>query len=176
MERDFIREQGYRALDNRLKRISDRMLHDTRKFFKQIEWDVEPSWHLVFKILKENNGITMAEIAEQLGYSHPSMVVTLKKMTAKGYIYSEKDPDDGRRFNIYLTRKSYDLLPELEQIWACCEDALYKMLQEDLSVLKYLDHIEASLREEPLDKRFKREYHKEKIQLKELSNEHSKKK
>jgi DNA-binding MarR family transcriptional regulator len=162
MERDFIKELGYKALDNRLKRISDRMSHDTRKFFKEIEIDVEPSWHLVFKLLKENNRLTMVEIAEQLGYTHPSMVVMLKKMTAKGYIVSEKDAIDKRKQNIQLTQKSLDLLPELEQIWNSCEDAIYKMLKEDLSILKYLDQIEAALKSIPFNERFFNEYKNQK--------------
>lgn len=160
MERDFIKEQGYKALDNRLKRISDRISHDTRKFFKQIDIDVEPSWHLVFKLLKEKNMLTMAEIAQQLGYTHPSMVVMLKKMTAKGYIVSEKDIVDKRKQNIKLTKKSHDLLPELEQIWNSCEYAIYKMLNKDLSIIKHLDEIEASLKAIPFNERFYNEYQK----------------
>lgn len=162
MENDFIKELGYRALDNRLKRISDRMSHDTRKFFKQIDIDVEPSWHLVFKLLKEYKILTMVEIAQQLGYTHPSTVVMLKKMTAKGYIVSEKDAIDKRKQNIKLTQKSIDLLPDLEQIWHSCEDAIYKMLKEDLSILKHLDEIEASLKTTPFNERFYNEYKKQK--------------
>jgi DNA-binding MarR family transcriptional regulator len=158
MPKDFIKELGYKALDNRLKRISDRMSHDTRKFYKQIDLDVEPSWHLVFKLLKENEKITMVEIAEQLGYTHPSMVVMLKKMKAKGYILSEKDAIDNRKHNIKLTPKSYDLLPKLEQIWMSCEKAIYKMLKEDLSIIKHLDKIEASLKIIPVNERFYHEY------------------
>lgn len=163
MERDFIKELGYKALDNRLKRISDRMTHDTRKFFKQIDIDVEPSWHLVFKLLKENNRLTMVEIAEQLGYSHPSMVVLLQKMTVKGYIISEKDSDDKRKQNIKLTQKSYDLLPELEHIWNSCENAIYKMLKEDLAIIKHLDEIEEALKHVPFNERFYNEYYKSKL-------------
>ncbi|WP_242087047.1 MarR family winged helix-turn-helix transcriptional regulator [Aestuariivivens sediminis] len=159
MERDYIKALGYRALDNRLKRISDRMAHDTRKFFKQIDIDVEPSWHLVFKLLRDHNRLTMVEIAEQLGYSHPSMVVMLKKMTAKGYIVSEKDPLDKRKQNLMLTRKSQNLLPELEHIWTCCENAIYKMLNEDLAIIKHLDRIEASLKAMSFNERFTQEYH-----------------
>ncbi len=158
MNRDYIKELGYRALDNRLKRISDRMSHGTRKFFKQIDIDVEPSWHLVFKLLKEKDKITMVEIAEQLGYSHPSMVVMLKKMRVKGYIIAEKDTNDGRKQNIKLTQKSYDLLPKLEKIWSSCEEAIYKMLKEDLSILKHLDKIEESLNTIPFYDRFYHEY------------------
>lgn len=162
MERDFIKELGYKALDNRLKRISDRMSHDTRKFFKEIDIDVEPSWHLVFKLLRENDMLTMVEIAEQLGYTHPSMVVMLKKMTSKGYIISEKDAYDKRKQNIKLTQKSLGLLPELEQIWDSCEDAIYKMLKEDLSIIAHLDDIEASLKAIPFNERFYNEYQKNK--------------
>ena len=164
MERDFIKELGYRALDNRLKRISDRMSHDTRKFFKQINVDVEPSWHLIFKLLKKHNKLTMVEIAEQLGYSHPSMIVLLKKMTAKGYIISEKDAIDKRKQNIRLTQKSNDLLPELEQIWTSCENAIYNMLGKDLSIISHLDDIEESLKAIPFNERFFSEYQKQKTE------------
>ena len=162
MEKDFIKKLGYKALDNRLKRISDRMSHDTRKFFKEIEIDVEPSWHLVFKLLKENDMLTMVEIAEQLGYSHPSMVVMLKKMTGKGYIVSERDDVDKRKQNIRLTKKSIDLYPILEQIWHSCENAIYNMLNEDLTIIKYLDKIEASLETSSFKERFYKEYQKSK--------------
>jgi len=170
MEKDFIKELGYRALDNRLKRISDRMSHDTRKFFKEININVEPSWHLVFKLLKANGWITMVEIAEQLGYSHPSTVVLLKKMASKGYIVSEKDTDDKRKQYIKLTQKSYDLLPELERIWNSCENAIFKMLNEDLSIIKHLDAIETSLKAIPFNERFYNEYHNNK-QLNAYNNE-----
>lgn len=160
MDKDFIIELGYKALDNRLKRISDRMSHDTRKFFKQIDIDVEPSWHLVFKLLKENKIMTMVEIAEQLGYTHPSTVVMLKKMTEKGYIFSEKDTIDKRKLNLKLTQKSIDLLPKLESIWNSCENAILKMLNQDLSIIKCLDNLEASLRDIPLNERFYNEFRK----------------
>jgi DNA-binding MarR family transcriptional regulator len=160
MARDFIKELGYKALDNRFKRISERMHHDTRKFFKQIDMDLEPSWHLVFKLLITNQAQTMVEIAEQLGYTHPSTVVMLKKMTAKGYLVSEKDPSDKRKQNIKLTQKSLELIPELERIWASCEHAIHQLLNGDLSILNHLDAIETALKEIPLNERFYNEYTK----------------
>ena len=54
------------------------------------------------------------------------------------------------------------LRPELEQIWNSCEDAIYKMLKEDLSILKHLDEIEASLKATPINERFYNEYKKQK--------------
>ena len=83
-------------------------------------------------------------------------------MTAKGYIVSEQDADDKRKQNIKLTLKSKNLLPELEEIWNSCENAIYKMLNEDLSIIKYLDDIEASLKAIPFNERFNNEYQKNK--------------
>ena len=160
MKRDFIKELGYRALDNRLKRVSDQMSHETRKFFKSIDLDVEPSWHLVFKLLKEKEILTMVDIAEELGYTHPSTVAMLKKMKSKGYITSEQDQNDKRKYNISLTQKSFDLLPELEIIWESCERAIYEMLKKDLSILKHLDEIESALMDTSFDVRFYNEYQK----------------
>lgn len=160
MERDFIKELGYRALDNRLKRISDRMLHDTRKFFKHIDLDVEPGWHMVFKLLKKHETLTMVEIANFLDYTHPSMVTVLKKMMTSGYVVSEEDLFDKRKKNIRLTQKSLDLLPDLEQIWECCERAIFNMLDGDLSIIDHLDDLEKSLRISPINERFYKEYKK----------------
>ena len=87
------------------------------------------------------------------------MVVMLKKMAAKGYIISERDSVDKRKYNIKLTRKSYDLLPELEQIWTSCENAIFKLLKEDLSILHYLDQIEESLKTVSFNERFCNEYY-----------------
>ncbi len=53
MDFDFIKELGYKALDSRLKRISDRMSHDVRKFYKEFGIDVEPNWYLVFMLLQK---------------------------------------------------------------------------------------------------------------------------
>jgi DNA-binding MarR family transcriptional regulator len=83
-------------------------------------------------------------------------------MTAKGYITSEQDPDDKRKQNIKLTQKSLNLLPELEHIWSSCENAIYKMLNEDLSILKYLDQIEETLKTMPFNERFYYEFMKNK--------------
>ncbi len=53
MDFDFIKDLGYKAFDSRLKRISDRMSHDVRKFYKELGIDVEPNWYLVFMLLQK---------------------------------------------------------------------------------------------------------------------------
>lgn len=162
MDRDFIKILGYRALDSRFKRISDRMTHDIRKFYKELNIDIEPSWYLVFMLLKENTKLTIVEIAEQIGYAHPSVVVIIKKMTSKNYVITQKDAKDKRKQVVSLTKNSIKLLPEFEKLWDSCEKAILKMLEDDTKILTYLDNIDLALKETSFHDRFKNKYLKTK--------------
>ena len=158
MDNDFIKELGYKALDSRFKRISDRMAHDVRKLYKEFNIDVEPNWYLIFMLLQKNDKISIAEIAERLGYAHPSVVIIVKKMTDKGYLNSKQDSNDKRKQIISLTKKALKLLPELQKLWNSCENAILSILEEDLSILSYLDKIDTVLKESSFHNRFKQEY------------------
>ncbi|MBV8326612.1 helix-turn-helix domain-containing protein [Chryseobacterium sp.] len=158
MDFDFIKELGYKALDSRLKRISDRMAHDVRKFYKEFGIDVEPNWYLVFMLLQRKGEISITDIAEPLGYSHPSVVMIVKKMTEKGYLMIRKDDMDKRKQIVSLSSKAIDMLPMLEQVWDSCEKTILELLSEDLSILTYLDDIDQKLLADSFHDRFKRQY------------------
>ncbi|PIF45443.1 DNA-binding MarR family transcriptional regulator [Chryseobacterium sp. 52] len=158
MNHDFIKELGYKALDSRLKRISDRMSHDVRKFYKELNIDVEPNWYLVFMLLQKNKEMSIIDIAEPLGYSHPSVVAIVKKMADKDYLHIQKNNTDKRKQMVSLTKKAENMLPQLEQIWDSCEKAILQVLSDDLGILTYLDHIDSRLKNESFHDRFKNEY------------------
>lgn len=155
---DFIKTLGYKAFDSRLKRISDRMSHDVRKLYKEIDIDIEPNWYLIFMLLQNKGEISIADIAESLGYSHPSVVVIVKKMSEKDYLHIQKDKDDKRKQLVSLSSKATEILPELELIWQSCESAILKLFSDDLSIFSYLDDIDAELKANSFYNRFKQEY------------------
>lgn len=157
---DFIKTLGYKAFDSRLKRISDRMSHDVRKLYKEIDIDIEPNWYLIFMLLQNRGEISIADIAESLGYTHPSVVVIVKKMSEKDYLHMQKDKDDKRKQLISLSSKATEILPELELIWQSCESAILKLLSDDLSIFSFLDDIDAELKANSFYNRFKQEYQK----------------
>ncbi|MDR2234957.1 MAG: MarR family transcriptional regulator [Chryseobacterium sp.] len=163
MDFDFIKELGYKALDSRLKRISDRMSHDVRKLYKEIDIDVEPNWYLVFMLLQKNGAMAIVDIAEPLGYAHPSVVVIVKKMEEKGYLRMKKDRADKRKQIVSLTEKAVKMLPQLEHLWDSCEKAILEVLSDDLGILAYLDGIDAALKNRSFHDRFKENYLKSPI-------------
>lgn len=158
MNDDFIKELGYKALDSRLKRISDRMSHDIRKLYKEFDIDVEPNWYLIFMLLQKKDKVSISFIAEHLGYAHPTIVVIIKKMIEKGYIETEQNNSDKRKQVISLSDKAKKMIPELEVLWDSCEKAILKILDEDLSILTYLDKIDSALQNTSFHHRFKKEY------------------
>ncbi|MFP7658171.1 hypothetical protein [Chryseobacterium proteolyticum] len=79
-------------------------------------------------------------------------------MAAKDYLDVKKDDSDKRKQIVSLSPKALRLMPEFEMLWNSCEAAIIKVLQEDLTILKYLDTIEASLEETSFYYRFKQEY------------------
>lgn len=158
MNSDFIKELGYKALDSRLKRISDRMSHDIRKLYKELDVDVEPNWYLLFMLLQKKEKVSISYIAEQLGYAHPSVVVIVKKMTEKGYLRTTHDKTDRRKQLISLSDKAKVLIPKLEVLWHSCERAILDILDQDLNILTYLDHIDLQLEKTSFHHRFKQEY------------------
>ncbi len=158
METDMIKDLGYKALDSRLKRISDRMSHDVRRFYKELGIDIEPNWYLVFMLLQERGEIPITAIAEPLGYAHPSVAVMVKKMADKGYLQLQKDSADKRKQMVSLSDKALQMLPQLSKIWDSCEKAIFNLLDGDLAILSYLDGIDLALKTSSFHQRFKQEY------------------
>ena len=157
-----MKELGYKALDSRFKRISDRMIHDIRKLYKEINIDIEPSWYLIFGLLRDNNKISITEIAQKINYSHPSVVIMIKKMVIKGYINTRKDDIDKRKQVIELTDKSKNILPELKTLWEGCDRAILQLIDKELAIIGYLDKIDLELNNSSFYDRFKYEYLKNK--------------
>lgn len=162
MNFDLIKELGYKALDSRLKRISDRMSHDVRKFYKEMGIAIEPNWYLVFMLLQREGEISITAIAEPLGYAHPSVAIIVQKMTDKGYLQVRKDSIDKRKQLVSLSEKAINMLPQLEAVWHSCERAILEILEDDHGIFHYLDQIDAKLESVSFHNRFKSEYLKTK--------------
>jgi DNA-binding MarR family transcriptional regulator len=158
MNSDFIRELGYKALDSRMKRISDRISYSVKKLYKENNIEIEPHWYLVFMLLKDKGEMSIAEIAESLGYSHPTLVITIKKMNAKGYLTVINDKLDKRKQIVSLSEKAVSSMPDFEILWNSCEAAILSILDHDLNIIQYLDQIDEAIDKTSFYYRFKQEY------------------
>lgn len=141
MEKDFVRDLEFLGFVVRLKRISDAMIHDGRRLYKQLGMDIEPNWFVILKLLKEHGELPVTEIADRIGFAHPSVISIVNKMTKAGYLRSKKCGVDSRRRLLALTPKALEKLPEFEEIWRAGTASVKKMLT-DVDALGFLEKVE----------------------------------
>lgn len=146
MKYDFVNELGYLALATRLKRISEAMVHSGRQMYKELGFDIEPNWYLLFKLLAKYEQLTVMEMATMLHFSHPSVIGMVNKMESKGYLKSSPDSHDSRKRIYQLSEKALELMPEFEKIWDAGTIGVQKMFK-DQSFMNTLQSIEVQLSE-----------------------------
>ena len=146
MENDFLSELGLNAVVTRMKRVSDAMLHDGKRMYKQLGMDIEPNWFAVFKLLRKHERMTVTEIADAIGLSHPSVISIVNKMMIAGYLKESRSKDDSRKRILSLTPKADRKMPQFEQVWDA-GTAGFKKMMHDTDLLKTLDLLERRIGE-----------------------------
>ncbi|NNE99958.1 MAG: bifunctional helix-turn-helix transcriptional regulator/GNAT family N-acetyltransferase [Pyrinomonadaceae bacterium] len=144
MEQDFLSELGFLSFVTRLKRASDAMLHDGRKLYKTLGMEIEPNWFVVFKLLQEKGELTVTEIANEIGFAHPSVITIINKMLKKGYVESRQCDIDSRRRLLVLSEKARRAMPEFERVWSAGVTSVKRMLA-DTDALGFLDILETRI-------------------------------
>jgi DNA-binding MarR family transcriptional regulator/GNAT superfamily N-acetyltransferase len=145
-EKDFLRELGMLAVVTRLKRVGDAMLHDGRRMYKKAGLKIEPNWFVIFLLLKEKGELSVTEIANQIRFSHPSVISIVNGMIKSGYLKEKRCEGDSRRRLLSLTSAAKRELPKFERHWRQGK-SVYKELTSGTDILAALDLIEDRLAE-----------------------------
>lgn len=104
-------------MSSRLKRLSEKFFQDVQEIYEMCDIDFEPKWFPLFHLLKVKGKLSITEIANQLGITHPAVNMTVNELEKKGLVSSAADKMDKRRRLISLTAKGKRLGEELEPIW-----------------------------------------------------------
>ncbi len=152
MEKDFLRTLEYAGFTARIKRLSDTLMYEARSIYDGTEIDIEPNWHLIFLLLKEEKELTVTEISKKLGFSHPAIIKITKKMKDQGYLEGVVDGRDSRKTLLRLSSKSLEKLPQFEQKWEVIQSIIGNVIGQDF--LPRLAEVEDNLKEKNLKERF----------------------
>jgi GNAT superfamily N-acetyltransferase/DNA-binding MarR family transcriptional regulator len=145
-ETDFLSDLGVLAFVTRLKRVSDAMLHDGRRLYKHLGIDIEPNWYVIFKLLEHQGPFTVTEIADRIGFAHPSVISIVNKMMESGYLEESRVTSDGRKRYLKLTEKAADSMPRFDAVWKAGSAGIKRML-DDIDALEFLAVIEKRVAE-----------------------------
>ncbi|MDI9861486.1 MULTISPECIES: MarR family winged helix-turn-helix transcriptional regulator [Flectobacillus] len=114
---DIIKELGPLAIASRMKRLAELVFKQAINVYRVHGIDFEPKWFPLFYLLSQKESIGVMEASEYLNISHPAVIQFVKELEKKGWVMSEKSPEDARKRILKLTEKGWAFLPQLQEIW-----------------------------------------------------------
>lgn len=87
-----------------------RLWHSISRMYNQfgLEYEITASSGYVLLNIDIEKGSPATKIAPALGMEARSLTRMLKSMEEKGWVYREKDPNDGRSVRVFLTQKGLE--------------------------------------------------------------------
>lgn len=139
---NIIDESGILAISTRLQRLSEQLRKDGALFYKSYGIDFEPKWFPVIYTLHHKGVLSVVEIANEIGYTHPSTISLLKELEKQKLIRSKKDKIDERKRLIVLTAKGQELILKMEPVWGVMTHVLSDITDNQNNLLKAIDEAE----------------------------------
>lgn len=153
---DFYRHTGKMALGSRLRRLSEKFTEDARKIYALYGVTLDPKWFPVFYVLAETEEVSITEIADIIGHTHPSVSKIVKEMKQKGLVVTKKSPHDARVSIATLSDTGKHLIPDLERQYKDVTHAVEHLLSETTHDLwKAIEEMEFLLTEKSFFHRVK---------------------
>jgi DNA-binding MarR family transcriptional regulator len=108
---------GYLALGSRLRRLSESFLSEINLAYKKEGIDFDASWFPVFYLLSKNDSLSIKELSEQTGVSHPAASQLITNLKTRRLVASVTCSGDARRQLVQLTETGRDLLTKILPVW-----------------------------------------------------------
>ena len=127
---DLLRQLGPLALSARLKRLSDQMNAEARTLYAELDLPIEPSFYLVFLCLEAHGELGVMALTKMLGWSHPSVIALVRRMTERDLVRANVNPKDKRSTLVSLTKQGTLVLRKAKPIWEAARAGIAEMLDE----------------------------------------------
>lgn len=143
---NFIEELGLLAIGSRIKNLSELMMRDVSKIYREYNVDFEPRWFTFFQLILSRKEVSVTEIATELNQTHPAAVQVINVLEKKKLIISRKDKTDQRKRLVSLSKKGKKLAEELQPLWKMVRKASEEILNEsDPGFLDRISELEQAL-------------------------------
>lgn len=139
---NIIDESGILAISTRLQRLSEQLRKDGALFYKSYGIDFEPKWFPVIYTLYYKDVLSVVEIANEIGYTHPSTISLLKELEKQKLIRSKKDKIDERKRLIQLTSKGQELIEQMRPVWDVMKKVLSDIADNQNNLLQAINEAE----------------------------------
>lgn len=145
---NIIDESGILAISTRLQRLSEQLRKDGAMIYKSFDIDFEPKWFPVIFTLHHKKMLSVVEIANEIGYTHPSTISLLKELEKQKLIQSKKDKQDERRRLIALSPKGIELIEKMKPVWELVSKVLGEIGDNKNNLLAAINEAEEKMAEQ----------------------------
>ena len=152
----IIDELGELALSTRLMRLSEWTRRDVTKIYQEYGIAFESKWFPVLYILKRKAPLSVVGLAEELGYSHPSVIALVREMEQHKLVRSVASKSDGRKRMLELTTRALEWEKKMQPLWDKMRVVAGEIYNNGSSLLRAIEDTEAALRECSYYERFSR--------------------
>lgn len=134
------------VLGNLLQRLNENLRKEAQLFYRSQNIDFEPKWFPVIYVLSQKKAISVVELSQEIGYSHPTTISLLKELEKKELIGSTKDAKDERKRLITLTAKADEMIHQLQPLWQIMTQALLELTDTDNNLYKAINEVNQNLK------------------------------
>ncbi|MFY0604266.1 MAG: bifunctional helix-turn-helix transcriptional regulator/GNAT family N-acetyltransferase [Flavobacteriaceae bacterium] len=127
------------AFGSRMKRLSETLMRDVKKVYKDLYLDFDPTLFPVFKTISDEGNISTGKISEYLELTQPAVTQFTNSLLKKGLIEIQPNKKDKRKKDISLSIKGKKLVLKLKPIWKIMEEELTSFINH--SPTTFMNHI-----------------------------------
>ncbi len=142
---NVINEAGILAISTRLHRLSEQLRKDGALIYKAFGIDFELKWFPVIFTIYKKEVANVVEIANEIGYTHPSTITLLKELEKQELIQWEKDKQDERKRLFKLTAKGQELIEKMKPVWELMSQILGDISDNQNNLLTAIDEAEEKI-------------------------------
>ncbi|CAI8785470.1 MarR family winged helix-turn-helix transcriptional regulator [Chryseobacterium sp. IT-36CA2] len=142
---NVINEAGILAISTRLHRLSEQLRKDGALIYKAFGIDFELKWFPVIFTIYKKEIASVVEIANEIGYTHPSTITLLKELEKQELIQWEKDKQDERKRMFMLTSKGKELIGKMQPVWELMSQILGDISDNKNNLLTAIDEAEEKI-------------------------------
>jgi len=143
---NVIDQSGILAISTRLQRLADALRKEGQLIYQSFGIAFEPKWFAVVYTLHLKTSMSVVEIANEIGYAHPSTISLLKELEKQQIIKSKKDKTDERKRLIVLTPKGKALVSAMQPVWDNMQKALSQIADNKNNLMDAIIEAEEKLK------------------------------
>ncbi len=140
---NFYESLGYLVLGSRLRRLSEAFLSEINKTYQAAGIEFDASWFPVFYLLSQNDSLSIKELSDTIGVSHPAASQLVTNLKSKKLLKTTTCADDGRRQLVQLTKAGHALLQKILPVWEALSLTMEELISTDPECLHLLPAITA---------------------------------